>query len=53
MTSDASVGAMASFFYSLDVGEADFPELKRDQRYARTCGRVRMDMYTGMHAMLA
>lgn len=32
VTTDASAGAMASFLYSLDVGEVDFPELKRDQR---------------------
>ena len=40
VTTDASVGAMAAFLHSLDVGEADFPELKRDQRCVRLCRHV-------------
>ena len=43
MTTDASVGAMASFLYALEVGERDFPELKRDQRWVQwEDGRVYM-----------
>lgn len=38
VTTDASVGAMASFLYALEVGERDFPELKRDQRWVCLCG---------------
>lgn len=39
VTTDASVGAMASFLYALEVGERDFPELKRDQRWVEGCCR--------------
>lgn len=32
------MGAMASFLYALEVGERDFPELKRDQRWVGAVG---------------